>query len=70
MSLFEDFLAYESCVPGGVIGETELQCPYCKEQLKVTVDEPFGEENYQCCECNGEFEVDWGRGIIRFDANE
>ena len=23
---------------------------------------------YQCCECRGAFEVDWGEGQVRYDA--
>ena len=56
MSLFDDFLAYEVYFPGGVTGETELDCPYCGELLTVPVNDPMGEESYQCCECGGAFE--------------
>lgn len=62
MSLFHDFFAYEFAVPGGILGQTELDCPYCDESLVLPVNEPFGEESYQCRECSGAFEVDWGEG--------
>jgi len=34
--------------------------------LTVSVDDPKGEESYQCCE----FDVDWGEGVVRFDLGE
>jgi DNA-directed RNA polymerase subunit RPC12/RpoP len=70
MSLFDDFLAYEVCFPGGVTGETELDCPYCGELLTVPVNDPMGEEVYQCGECTGTFEVNWGEGQVRYQAGE
>ena len=30
-------------------------------------DDPMGEESYQCCECGGGFDVDWGEGVVRFE---
>jgi DNA-directed RNA polymerase subunit RPC12/RpoP len=70
MDLFDDFLAYEVCFPGGVTGETELDCPYCGELLTVPVNDPMGEEVYQCGECAGTFEVNWGEGQVRYQAEE
>ena len=26
----------------------------------------MGQESYQCCECGGGFDVDWGEGVVRF----
>ena len=45
-----------------------MDCPHCGELLTVRVNEPFGEESYQCSECSGAFEVDWGEGQVRYDA--
>ena len=59
MSLFHDFFAYEFAVPGGILGQTELDWPYCDESLVLPVNEPCGQESYQCSECSGAFEVDW-----------
>ena len=70
MSLFHDFLMYELCFPGALTGETELDCPYCGELLTVPVSDPMGEEVYQCCECSGTFEVNWGEGQVRYQAGE
>ena len=70
MSIFEDFLMYELCFPGAVTGETEVECPYCQELLTVAVNDPMGEEVYQCAECAGTFEVNWGEGQVRYQAGE
>ncbi len=70
MSLFEKFLMYELYVPSEVTGETEVECPYCKELLTVAVNDPMGEEVNQCCECAGTFEVDWGEGVVRYQTEE
>jgi hypothetical protein len=32
------------------------------------VNDPMGEESYECGECNGAFEVDWREGQVRYDA--
>ncbi len=56
----DDIIAYELCFPGAVTGATEINCPYCRELLTVPVDDPMGEESYQCRQCSGAFEVDWG----------
>ncbi|MEC7564351.1 MAG: zf-TFIIB domain-containing protein [Planctomycetota bacterium] len=70
MSLFDDFLMYELCFPGAVTGETEIECPYCQQRLTVTVDDPMGEEIYQCPSCAGTFEADWGQGVVRYQTEE
>ena len=56
------------CHRGAVTGETEVECPYCQELLTVAVNDPMGEESYQCCECEGTFEVDWGEGVVRYEV--
>ncbi len=33
----------------------------------VAVDDPMGQESFQCCECGGGFDVDWGEGVVRFE---
>ena len=68
MSLFEDFLMYELCFPGAITGETEFDCPYCGTQLTVSVEDPMGEVSFQCCECAGVFEVDFGEGVVRYEV--
>jgi transposase-like protein len=55
---FEDWLAYELCVPGGITGETDVDCPHCGVSRTVAVDAPDGEQAYTCSECSGEFVVD------------
>jgi DNA-directed RNA polymerase subunit RPC12/RpoP len=65
---FEDWLAYELCVPGGITGETDVDCPHCGVNLTVTVDDPDGEQAYTCCECSGEFLIDWADGTIRWQG--
>jgi len=34
------------------------------------VNDPMGEEVYQCSECAGTFEVDWGEGVVRYQIEE
>ncbi|MEO2019549.1 MAG: hypothetical protein ABGZ53_34870, partial [Fuerstiella sp.] len=58
----------EPCFPGAVTGETEINCPHCGELLTVTVNEPFGEESYQCSECSSAFDVAWGEGQIKYSV--
>ncbi len=43
-----------------------LECPHRGELLTVPVDDPMGQDTFQCCECGGEFDVDWGEGVVRF----
>ncbi len=64
MSLFDDLINCELCFPGAVTGSTEVECPHCGELLTVPVDDPMGEQSYQCCECGGGFDVDWGEGLL------
>jgi len=71
-----DFLPYPVCSIGSLC-RGPLACresrslqkpsPVC-ESLVLPVNEPFGEESYQCSECSGAFEVDWGEGQVRYDA--
>ena len=61
---------YEICFPGAMTGATEIDCPHCNNLLTVPVNDPMGEESYQCCECGGEFEVNWGEGQLRYQARE
>jgi len=68
MSFFDDLFNYELSVPGAVTGSTELNCPHCGELLTIPVNDPIGKESYQCCECAGTFEVDWGEGQIRYSS--
>ena len=65
MSLFDDLINYELCFPGAVTGSTEMECPHCGELLTVSVDDPMGKDTFQCCECSGGFDVDWGEGVVR-----
>ena len=48
----------------GRTSSTGVKCPHCGELLTVPVNDPMGEESYQCCECNGVFDADWGEGTI------
>ncbi len=63
MSLFDDLFSYEMCFPGAVTGATEIACPSCGELLTVPVNDPTGQESYQCCVCSSNFEVDWAEGV-------
>ena len=64
MSLSDDIINSERCFPGAVTGSTEVECPHCGELLTVPVNDPMGEESYQCCKCGGVFDADWGEGTI------
>ncbi|PAY20979.1 hypothetical protein CKO51_02720 [Rhodopirellula sp. SM50] len=66
MSFFDDLINYELSFPGAVSGSAEVECPNCGELLTVPVDDPMGTESYQCCECGGDFVVDWGEGAVSF----
>ena len=57
-----DPLIYELCFPGSLTGETEISCPHCNTLLTVPVNDPNGEESYQCCKCQKGFMVDWASG--------
>ena len=64
-----DPLIYEFCFPGGLTGETEIRCPLCKTLLTVPVNDPLGEESYQCCKCHKGFVVNWASGQVTASAN-
>jgi hypothetical protein len=66
MSLFDDLIHYELCFPGAVLGSTEVKCPHCGELLTVPVEDPIGQDSYQCRECGGKFDVDWGKGVVKY----
>ena len=59
---------YELCFPGAITGETEVDCPYCGTQLPVTVEDPMVEACFQCCECAGVFDGDFGEGVVRYEV--
>ena len=63
-----DPLIYEFCFPGGLTGETEISCPHCDALLTVPVNDPNGEESYQCCQCQKGFVVDWASGQVTRNA--
>ena len=65
-----DPLTYELCFPGGLSGETEIACPHCHMLLTVPVNDPNGEESYQCCKCQKGFVVDWAGHTIITNANQ
>ena len=46
----------------------DIGCPYCSESLVVRVNKPLGEQSYECCDCGGEFEVDWVEGELQWHA--
>jgi len=64
-----DTLTYELHFPGSLTGETEIECPRCKTLLTVPVNDPNGEESYQCCKCQKGFVVDWASGQVTASAN-
>lgn len=35
------------------------------QQNAQLANQGMGEELYQCCECGGGFDVDWGEGVVR-----
>ena len=54
----------------GVDQRDQNRCDLTQELLTVAVNDPMGEEVYQCCECTGTFEVDWGEGVVRYQTEE
>lgn len=66
-NIIEDLVNYELCFPGAVTGETEIYCPHCNELLAVPVNDPMGQESYQCCKCGGVFDVNWGEGSVKYE---
>ena len=67
--LFDDLINYELCFPGAVTGSTEVEYPHSEKLLTVHVDDPMGEESFQCCECGGGFDVDWGEGVMKLEPS-
>lgn len=63
----EDLINFELCFPGSLTGETEIECPYCRELLTVPVDDPLGEDTFACCECGGVFEVNWAESRVKYE---
>ena len=68
--LLDQLGLYELCFPGAVAGSTEINCPHCGELLTVPVNDPMGDQSYQCSECSGAFEVDWRDGTVTYNAPE
>jgi hypothetical protein len=68
--LLYDMFAYDCCIPGGLPGEESLECPHCGEALTVSVDNPEGEESYQCCQCECYFDINWRSGQITYNPAE
>ncbi len=64
MSLFDDLINYEIIFPGAVSGSTEVECPHCGELLTAPVDDPMGQDTFQCCECGSGFDVDWAAWTV------
>ena len=54
------------------MGDRKLSTPrtHCDELLTIRVNDPMGEEVYQCAECAGTFEVNWGEGQVRYQPEE
>ena len=50
--------------PRGITGGTEIDCPHCNTLLTVPVNDPNGEESYQCCNCQKGIMVNWATGRI------
>jgi len=61
---------WESMQPGGFTGQENVDCPYCGTSLDVEVLHRYGSDVYQCCQCSGEFAVDWGDGTITYNSSE
>ena len=59
-----DPLFFEACFPGSLSGSREVNCPHCNVLLTVTVNDAFGEEAYQCGECNGKFVANWAEETV------
>ena len=64
----DNIINYELCFPGAVTGSIEINCPHCGELLTAGVNDPMGEESYQCRQCSGAFEVDRGEGRVRYSV--
>jgi DNA-directed RNA polymerase subunit RPC12/RpoP len=59
----DDLINYELCFPGAATGEAEINCPHCSELVTVPVDDPMGDQSYQCSKCGGAFDVVWGEWL-------
>ncbi len=70
MSFFKNMLIYELCYPGAVTGQTEMYCPYCETELTVEVADPMGVDQFQCAQCEGLFEIDFGQGLIHYNLDD
>jgi len=64
----DDLMTYELCIPGSVTGSTEIKRPHSGAPLTARVNDPTGEDAYQCGEYSGTFEDDWGEGQVRYDS--
>ena len=48
--------------------DEDVTCPYCQPHLTVTSEEArFGEESFQCDQCQGVFTINWDEGKIYYD---
>jgi transcription elongation factor Elf1 len=59
-----DPLFFEACFPGSLSGSRELNCPHCNALLTVTVNDAFGKEAHQCCDCSGQFVANWAEETV------
>ncbi|EMB14583.1 hypothetical protein [Rhodopirellula europaea] len=66
MDELDPMTMYELCFAGAVTGETEVTCPHCKTLLTMKVDDPMGTYSLNCCECEGEFDVDLADGTVHW----
>ncbi len=64
MTFDDDLIHYELCFPGGVSGRAEVHCPHCRVLLTVPVEDPMGQQEYECSQCEGGLEVDWARQAV------
>ena len=62
----DDLINYELCFPGAVTGSKEVECQHCGEVLTVPVDDPMGEESYQCSAFKCSFNSARCEGISAF----
>jgi DNA-directed RNA polymerase subunit RPC12/RpoP len=62
-------LFFEACFPGALSGSREVNCPHCDALLTVPVVDAFGEESYQCCECDGQFVANWAEETVTPTVN-
>ena len=59
---FDDLLfgwgALDSCFPGELCGETELECPYCHALVTVAVADSCATQFISCSACGATFQYD------------